>query len=370
MDSIDYSLYPKEAREWVDSGKKAVGTICCYFPEEVFHAAGLLPVRLRATGAKTDALGEVYFSSYSCPWARSTMNELLEGDYGYISAVFGMNGCMQSQRIYDNAEYFDTSGRFYYLFNAPRIISDRAFDYYKGELEDLITAVEQFSGKKITDDELRKSVKIFNETRQLIKKLYDLRKADKPVISGTETLKWTLASLSMPKEVFNEKLSAFLEETKTRKPIEGHDARVIMVGSAMDDPAYLQAIEDAGCLVVSDVNCFGSRSLWEEIETEGDIRNNIAEMALRRPACPRMIDTQRSMMDEMVRMYKEFNAQGVVSVRQMNCDPWGSLRQYYEEYFGQAGIPYIELEKEQVIINAGQVGVRVGALVEMLDEEE
>lgn len=370
MDSIDCSLYTKEAQKWVDSGKQAVGTVCCYLPEEVFHAAGLLPVRLRATGIKNDALGEIYFSSYSCPWARATLTELLEGDYKFLEAVYSTNGCMQSQRIFDNAQYYDKSGRTYHLFNSPRLVDDRALGFYEREMADLIDAVEEFTGKKITDDDLRNSVEIFNESRRLIKQLYELRKADEPVISGTESLKWTMAALSMPKEVFNEKLTTFLEEAKKREPIKGHGARVLLVGSAMDDPEYMQAVEDAGCLVVSDITCFGSRSLWEEVDTEGDIKTNIAEMYLRRPGCPRMVDTQRLMMDEIVKMYKDFNAQGIVYVRQMNCDPWGSMRQYFDEYFAKNGIPYIEMEKEEVIINAGQVGVRVGALVEMLEGEE
>jgi bzd-type benzoyl-CoA reductase N subunit len=370
MSSVDCSLYTKEAQEWVVSGKQAVGTVCCYLPEEVFHAAGLMPIRLRATGTKSDALGEVYFSSYSCPWARATLTELLEGDYGFLKAVFSTNGCMQSQRIFDNAQYYDQTGRYYYLFNSPRLIDNRALDFYKQEMIDLIASVEKFTGKKITDDDLRHSAEVFNETRRLIKRLYDLRKADNPVISGADSLEWTMAALSMPREVFNQKLTSFLESATDRDPITGHEARIILVGSAMDDPEYMRVVEDAGCIIVGDVTCFGSRSLWEEVETKGDIKTNLAQMYLRRPACPRMVDTQRIMMDQILSTYHDFRAQGIVYVRQMNCDPWGSMRQYFDEYFTKNGIPYIEMEKEEVIINAGQVGVRVGALVEMLDEGE
>ena len=38
-------------KEWKENGKKVIGYYCTYIPEEVFHAAGLLPLRIRATGS-------------------------------------------------------------------------------------------------------------------------------------------------------------------------------------------------------------------------------------------------------------------------------------------------------------------------------
>ncbi|WP_165045479.1 2-hydroxyacyl-CoA dehydratase subunit D [Adlercreutzia sp. ZJ138] len=371
MEKIDSSLFPKEAEEWVASGKMALGTVCCYLPEEIIHAAGILPIRVRATSALSDALGEVYYSSYSCPWARTTLEQLMtHPGYKKLSGVYSSNGCMQAQRIYDISEFYDEEGRDYHLLNCPRKIDEDAVDFYKVEMEDMIASVEKLASKTITDDMLRKSVEVFNESRRLIKRMYEMRAVEKPTISGTEALEWTLASVTLPKEEFNKRMAAFLEEAATREPIEGHDVHVMLVGSPTDDPAFVKAIEDAGCLVVTDVTCFGSRTMWEEVELEGDIRDNLARMYLQRPACPRMIDNQRIMMETISDMYKKSTAQGIVYARMMNCDPWGAMRQYFDEYFTQNGIPYVELEREQVNINAGQVGVRIGALVEMLEEGE
>ena len=372
MTTVDCSLYTKEAQAWVASGKKAVGTVCCYLPEEVFHAAGLLPVRTRATGAKNDEAGQIAFSSYSCPWARATYSEIMEGAYTYLDGLYSTNGCQQAQRIWDNAEYFDKSRKIpdYFLFTCPRLIGDRARAYYREEFDLMVKHVEERYGVEITDEKLRESVKVFNETRRLIRKMYEMRAQDDVTISGYEAFQWTLAALSSPKEVFNEQLAAFLEEAAQRDPID-YDARVLLVGSAMDDPEYVKAIEAAGALVVGDVTCFGSRSLWEEIDEDAeDIRKAICDMYVTRPGCPRMVDNQRGMMELCVNMAKQQNADGIVFVRQMNCDSWGAMRIYFEEYFGGNDIPYIEIEKEEVIINAGQVAIRVGALVEMLDEEE
>ena len=371
MITVDSSLFPKEAEEWVASGKKAIGTVCCYLPEEIIHAAGMLPIRVRATGAQSDALGEVYYSTYSCPWARTTLEQIMTHDgYKKLSGIYSSNGCMQAQRIFDISQFYDEKGGSFHLLNCPRKIDEDAVDFYKVEMEEMIAAVEKLAGVKITDDMLRQSVEVFNETRRLIKKMYEMRQVAQPTISGTEALEWTLASLSMPKEEFNKQMATFLMEAATREPIKGHDVHVMLVGSPTDDPAFVKAVEDAGCLVVTDVTCFGSRTMWEEIALEGDIHDNIARMYLQRPACPRMIDNQRIMMQTIFDMYKGSTAQGIVYVRMMNCDPWGAMRQYFNEYFTQNGIPYVELEREQVNINAGQVGVRIGALVEMLEEGE
>jgi benzoyl-CoA reductase/2-hydroxyglutaryl-CoA dehydratase subunit BcrC/BadD/HgdB len=276
---------------------------------------------------------------------------------------------MQAQRIFDNAEFVDNSYP-HHLFVTPRLVGERALGFYLEEMRKLKAMVEAFSGTEVTDEKLRASVELYNESRRLIKQLYELRKVDKPVITGAETLKWTLAAISTPKEEFNVQLKNFLKTAKDLPPVEGHDVRVLLIGSAMDDPEYVKNLEDQGCLVVSDVQCFGSRPLWEEVEAEGDIFQNIAEMYLRRPACPRMSDTHDQIVKTIKDMADEYRVQGIIYLRMKNCDPWGGESLFFRDLFKEADLPILEIEKEEITSNAGQIAVRTGAFVEMLEERE
>ena len=53
-------------KQWKANGKKVVGYTCSYLPDEVFHAAGILPFRMRGHGAEECSIGDTYFGPFVC----------------------------------------------------------------------------------------------------------------------------------------------------------------------------------------------------------------------------------------------------------------------------------------------------------------
>ena len=78
---FDAGMKGESIRTWRASGKKALGTICVHIPDEILHAAGILPVRLRATDCKSSSDAETWMSSFSCSYARSILQYLIDGTY-------------------------------------------------------------------------------------------------------------------------------------------------------------------------------------------------------------------------------------------------------------------------------------------------
>jgi len=64
--------------EWKKTGGKVLGHFQVYFPEEIAHAAGMLPVKVR--GAQIEARrGDSHFGSYLCSILRSSLEVALTG---------------------------------------------------------------------------------------------------------------------------------------------------------------------------------------------------------------------------------------------------------------------------------------------------
>ena len=96
------------------------------------------------------------------------------------------------------------------------------------------------------------------ESRTLLRQLYDLRRTDRPPLTGAETMSIVLAASSMPRDEFNRILRKALEELPARDGVPSYRARLMVAGSGgCDDPAYYQVIEDQGGLIVTDSLCFG-----------------------------------------------------------------------------------------------------------------
>ncbi|MEE8394704.1 MAG: 2-hydroxyacyl-CoA dehydratase family protein, partial [bacterium] len=70
--------YPT-VRKWREAGGKVLGHFQVYFPEEIAHAAGMLPVKMR--GAQTDGTeAESRFGSYLCSVIKTSLDITLTRD--------------------------------------------------------------------------------------------------------------------------------------------------------------------------------------------------------------------------------------------------------------------------------------------------
>jgi bzd-type benzoyl-CoA reductase N subunit len=358
--------------KWKEEGKKILGTICCHVPEEILHAAGIMPYRLRATGSTDISDAEAWMSTFSCTFAKGCLEYLINGQFDFLSGIVSSDGCLLAGRVFDNWRYIDNNKDkaelYFQMVGAPRIYNEKGVDYYKGELKELISGLEKYTGHKITEEKLKESVDLYNETRELIRELYALSKTENPVITGYERLKIILAATSMPKQDFNKLLKDFLAEVKTRKPVENVRVRLMMVGSALDDPEYVKAIEDKGGLIVSDAICFGSRYLWEPVELGSDVIGSMAQSYLSRPVCPRMCNLNYTFKDLLVNMAKEYHVDGIIFEVMKYCEVWSAQGLYLEEALKEAGVPLLKLEREEIMTNIGQLAVRAEAFIEMLEK--
>ena len=56
--------------DWKNGGGRVIGYTCSYAPEEIIQAAGLLPIRLKATGSSETNTADVYMPKFHCLFSR------------------------------------------------------------------------------------------------------------------------------------------------------------------------------------------------------------------------------------------------------------------------------------------------------------
>ena len=360
-------------KAWRAQGKKALGVICCHVPVEILHALDIMPVRMRATGCAESPDGDAWMSSFSCSYARGILQYWLSGKYE-LDGIVTSDGCMMSARCYDNAEHVEKkkdSGKFFFQIGAPRKSGSLELSYYVRELKDLIEALEKLSGNKLTDEKLKASVAKYNEARELVQQVYALRKDKNPVISGEDCLSLTLAYCDVTVEEYIELLKAFLADAKNRAPIADKRARLMIIGSALDNPGYLKVIEDKGGLFVNDALCYGSRPFNHIMEVcDKDVLGSVADYYLNRIVCPRMMDNRVELQKWVTETAKEYGVDGVVYQKMQYCECWGGETMFLEPMLKEAGIPMLTVEREEHLANAGQLAIRAEAFIEMIEKED
>jgi bzd-type benzoyl-CoA reductase N subunit len=356
-----------EMKKWIDQGGKVVGYFCSYGPEEVITAAGMLPIRMRASGSTGTELADAYLSNINCSFCRHCFNMGLTGEYDFLEGAVWLNNCDHVRRIYDNW-IRKVNTPFAQMMSLPKMTTEVQVEWYHDELKILKEALEKHLGINITDEKLQEAIKLHNETRRLLRQMYELRKKDNPPITGAEALAVVVASTAMPREQFNQMLKELLQELSNAEGIKDYRARLMIVGSILDDPAFIKVIEDQGGLVVTDSLCFGSRIIWNEVE-EGanDPLTSLSRYYIQdKPACPRMFDAQAQRSSFIRDLVKEFKVDGIIGERMIFCDLWTGEHFMLDRELKEEGIPFLKLDREYIMGGAGQLRTRAQAFLESI----
>lgn len=357
-----------ELKKWIDQGGKVVGYFCSYGPEEIITAAGLVPMRVRATGSTGTELSDAYLSSINCSFCRHAFNMGLRGEYDFLEAVVWLNNCDHVRRIYDNWKR-KVGTPLAHMMSLPKLTTDKQVGWWREELVIFKEALEKHLGITITDDKLREAIKTHNKTRSLLRQLYDLRKKANPPITGAETLAAVVASTAMPREQYNKILAELLDELKSAEGIKDYKFRLMLVSAILDDPKYVKVIEDLGGLVVTDSQCFGSRMFWVDVDEKAkDPLDALAKYYIQeKPHCPRIFGGFPQRSEFVQDMVKEFKVDGIVALRMVFCDLWAGELYMLEKDLQKANIPVLHMDREYLMAGTvGQLRTRVQAFIESI----
>jgi benzoyl-CoA reductase subunit C len=357
-------------QEWKDQGRGVIGCYCSYIPIEVITAAGLMPFRMRGTGSTGTDLADTCVSSINCSFSRHSLDLGLRGEYSFLDGVVWVNSCDHVRRIYDHWKRKIDTASYLRLLSLPKKVTEPQVQWFRDEITLFRESLGFHFGVFISDERLWNAIKLHNETRRLQRQIYELRKAKAPPITGAETLAVIVASTAMPPEHYNKLLKELVDELSQSK--EGHSdyrARIMLIGGILDDPTYVEVIEEQGGLVVTDSTCFGTRIMWEDVdEKEKDPVTALARYYIAdRPSCARMFGDQPRRSAFLKKMIEDFKVDGVIAERLVMCDNWTGEQFMTGEDMKEAGIPYMRLDRDYINVGAGQLRTRVQAFLEMME---
>jgi len=280
--------YTAPIKAWKEQGRKVIAFQCDYVPEEVIYAAGILPIRLTGDSGELGLEeANAYMYVNTCSFIRSCLELVLRKQYSFLDGFVSGATCDCSRRLADVWLHYGFTP-FVHIFSVPHKITPWAYELYEAEVRDLQHRLEEFFGVEMTNEALWKAIEVYNKRRELFRKLHELRKLDAPPISGAETLEVLNASSRMPPDQFNKVLERLVEEAGSGKRAVEGKFRLMVNGSPLNNPEFMQAIEELGGMVVIDELCTGIRYWWEGIDLDPDPIKAICRRYLHNFPCPRM----------------------------------------------------------------------------------
>ena len=365
-------------RKAKEDGKLALGFTCYHMPEVLLNVDNCFSVRMRAPNTGSVDIASYYMSNYTCEYCRALLERSIEGGYNFLDGICGVDACAQMNRCMENIELLkcvDKPNFFVTHADIPYKYTDYTLKHYVTQMQNrVLNTMHEKLGVDISDAALRDAVARHNEICRIITEISELRKLQNPPVTGYEFHIINMVSFCCPQKLILPYLKETLEEIKTREPEPKFPfrARLVMVGSEIDDPEFTKLVEMCGAMVVADRYCFGSFPSRERIEIrEGESAYDaICRHYLHWNQCARFMSGDKidQRHTEVKRLVDEFKADGVVYENMKFCEFWS-----YEKVLGsfvlqnEMGVPCCTIEKEYALGSVGQLRTRFQAFVESLE---
>jgi len=355
----------QQARAAAEQGVPVAGLMCSYSPQELFHAAGYLPVRILGRAGATPRADQLV-QTYSCSFARSALDSGLAGELDFLRLAVFSHTCDTLQNVADLWKR-NCPGMQTLIVSTPNQTAGAAAQtYFRKELARVRAELAATAGP-ISDDDLRASMVLHARHRATMQRLYALRRDNPGALTGRQMMAVVTASFLMPKEEHLEKLTELLGALEQHPPGQADTRpRVLVAGSVCQDLGFIGAIEDAGCRIVDDDLCMGARSFLVPEAAEGDPLDALADQYLARTPCPAFHCPGFDPGTHLLERAQQAGADGVVFLLTKFCDPWAFDYAHAKNTLDEADIPALMLEVEQNLPVPEQFRTRTGAFVEIL----
>ncbi len=362
-----------KAKELKDKGEHIIGTFCTYTPNEVMYAAGLHPVSLCGTSEEPIADAEKHLPKNLCPLIKSSYGFAITDKcpYTYFSdLIVGETTCDGKKKMYELLGEIKNV----HIMQLPQIQNSIAsLNMWKSEIVRLKEALEEQFHVKITEEDLKRGIKLKNEERRVLRSLYELGKLQPPAISGYNMYKILESTqFTFDKEEQNNNIRTTVEKIKEEynqgaRPVKADAKRILITGCPMGGVVdkIIKTIEDNGGVAVCFENCGGIKEKMRLVDEDKNPIDAIAEKYLSIGCSVMTPNKERlKLLEELMDEYK---TDGVIDIVLQACHTYSVETKTIKDLVsGKKGIPYMAIETDYSQSDIGQVKTRIAAFIEML----
>ncbi|MCT4605001.1 MAG: double-cubane-cluster-containing anaerobic reductase [Marinisporobacter sp.] len=365
----------KELAEYREKGGKVFGSFCVFVPDEVVLAGDAVVVGLCGGSDFWVPDGEKVLPRNMCPLIKASVGAKVGGTCPYFQSVdmlVGETTCDGKKKAWEILEEYTPM----HVMDLPQMKREKDKLHWMDEIKIFKEQVEGLTGNTITKEKLEEGIKLINQKRKVLQRLYNTRKAENLPISGKDALLITQIAFYDDPNRFIEKTTELCEELEARiereeRVFKEGTKRILVTGTPMAIPNWKMhhLIETSGGAVVCEETCTGTRYFENLVdENKNTIEEQMRALADRylgiNCAC---FTPNEGRIDDIIRLYKEYKAEGVIYYSLPFCHTYALEYKKVKEALEKEGIPVMMIESDYSLQDAGQIKTRLEAFFEMLE---
>ncbi|MBP2641851.1 MAG: phenyllactate dehydratase [Firmicutes bacterium] len=346
------------------TGNKAIGYFY-YAPQELIHAAGMLPVGIWGGNIEPSSVRS-YLPSFYCGILQTAFEMGMKGLYDCLDGMIIPNLCDSLRASSQNWKVAVPQVEFISLVPPVNRKTEAGVKFLLSEYENIKNTLERISGNKITDQALNNSIKVFNTYRQTMREFTKVARNYPDIITPSIRNAVIKSASFMDKVQYTALVEELIQGLKTLPVKDWDGKKVVVTGIKMDSPALLKILEENNVAVVADDLAQESRLFRSDIlQTSANPLENLARYWSTMEGCSLLFDPEKKRCDMIIEDVKETGADGVLFCMTKFCDPEEFDYPIFKKRLDAANIPHVFIETDLETETDEQARTRIQAFTEM-----
>lgn len=361
----------KQLDGYKKQGKKAIGVLPYYAPEELVYAAGMVPFGMWGSNKKTISRAKEYCATFYCTIAQLALEMLLDGTMDDLDGIITPTICDTLRPMSQNFRVsMGEKMPVIFLAHPQNRFDSFGLHFCVDQYAHVKKELEKITGKEITNDDIQNAIKVYNESRAARRRFVALASEHCDVITPTKRSAVLKASWFMLKDEYTVKLNELNEELAKLPVCDWKGTKVVTSGIICDNPSLLAAFEENHIAIAADDVAHESRAFRVDVPEDSDGLKALAQQFANIDYEVLLYDPESSKNrrgEFVANLVKESGAQGLVLFMQQFCDPEEMEYPYLKKALDAAHIPHIKLGIDQQMRDFGQARTAIQAFADVLE---
>jgi benzoyl-CoA reductase/2-hydroxyglutaryl-CoA dehydratase subunit BcrC/BadD/HgdB len=350
---------------FIAQGKKVVGVMPYFCPEELVHAAGMVPFGL--WGAQMQASeSKRYFPAFICSILHTTLEMGLRGELNDLSAIMIPISCDSLKGMGANWEYGVKTVPVINVAYAQNRKIAAGVEFTASQLRKIKKQLEGIAGAEISDGAIAASVAAFNDNRATLLAFTKAAGEHPELVSSVQRSAVIKAGYFMDKAEHTALVREITEALEAAPKSTWKGLRVVTTGIIADSAQLLEIFRENNIAIVADQVAHESVNLRYPTPVTDDPIVGMAQRLGNIEGCSVLYDLGKVRGTQLVELAKENHADGIIWVMTKFCDPEEYDYVPVKRMIDAAGIPVLSVEVDQQMVNFEQARSAVQAFAEMI----
>jgi benzoyl-CoA reductase/2-hydroxyglutaryl-CoA dehydratase subunit BcrC/BadD/HgdB len=359
------------------TGRKLVGQVCNFVPDELVLAAGGVPIRLDDGCSATVRRGAKLLHAEVCCALRALTGRIDDDDDPMAAAdlLVVPTSCDGKKKL---GGLLSVRHEVFVLELPQSNIGERARSAWLSEMRRLTRRIEKLCGRRVTRRSLRDAIGQVNERAALVRRINELRRSARPPVNGADTLMVMQAGFLADPDWWTEKTAALVDELEQRAAAGSGSkprARILLTGSPVLWPDFKLPLLllECGADIVADELCSGSERLRHPVVVDEWTKDGLiraaGERVLMPCTCPCLVGSN-GRIDRLHELVTSHGVNGIVHHTQRLCQLFDLDAPGLAKSFTKSGLPWLSINTEFGPEDTGRLRTRIEALLEMIVVKE